>query len=305
MQQLIDKLELIDKEYFGCSVSISDSGKIYVIGARGGSPTDPVTPGSAYVFQNNTVQKLTAYDAKLGDRFGVCCRISGDGSTIAIGAYQAHVVYVFKKKDQFEFEYKLEADEYAKYFGYNLDINHTGDKIMVGAYNYDDCHGKAYYFESNILIDSFQSGETKARDFFGRSICFNDDATECYIGAIGANTVYRFKFNDIWIEAERIRGEPKSSFGNSISYKNRNLAIGGFNNNGYVLLNGKKIQGEGQYGGCVKIRHGRFIAGAFRNSDDWYGYSIDFFPDGSVLIGSPRYNGHGSAFIHNLKCKYV
>ncbi len=98
MQQLNDSLELIDKEYFGCSVSISDSGEIYVIGARGGSPTDPVTPGSAYVFQNNTVQKLTAYDAKLGDRFGVCCRISGDGSTIAIGAYQAHVVYVFKKK---------------------------------------------------------------------------------------------------------------------------------------------------------------------------------------------------------------
>ena len=48
---------IIKKEYFGCSIAICEKGHKFVIGARGGSPTDPVTNGTAYVFENDKITK--------------------------------------------------------------------------------------------------------------------------------------------------------------------------------------------------------------------------------------------------------
>ena len=255
MQQLEHQIELIDREYFGCSIAICEQGHKFVIGARGGSPTDPVTNGTAYVFEGDKVTKLEAPDGKLGDRFGVCCRISDDGSIIVIGAYQAHSVYVFKNE---KFLYKL--TENAKYFGYNLDIDSTGSKILVGAYNYNENEGKVFYYEDGKLVDEFQAYDTKKDDFFGRTVKMTSDGMKASIGTSEHEKLYNFEYQGIWVEKET---------------KN-NLYNPKLNN--------------------MKERHGYTVYGSFLEHDNWLGYSMDIFPDGSALIGAPRENGHGAVF---------
>ena len=256
MQQLEHKINLIKKEYFGCSIAICEKGHKFVIGARGGSPTDPVTNGTAYVFENDKITKLEAPDGKLGDRFGVCCKISHDGSIIVIGAYQANSVYVLKNE---KFLYKISED--AKHFGYNLDINSDGTKIVVGAFNYNNDQGKVFYYENGDLIDEFQADDTKEGDFFGRTVKLSDDENQLMIGTRNHEKVYRFDYQSIWIEKEIITN----------------------------MYNPRKEN--------IKERHGRKVFGSFLKHDNWFGYSIDIFPDGRSLVGAPRENGHGEVYL--------
>ena len=255
MQELSHQIKLQDKEYFGCSISVCDDGSKFVIGARGGSPTDPVSNGAAYVFEDDIVTKLEAPDGKFGDRFGVSCKMSGDGSTVAIGAYHANAVYVFKDN---VFCYKLEAN--AKYFGYNIDIDHTGSKVLVGAYNYKGCQGKAFYYEEDKLVDSFQAYDTKQNDFFGRTVKLSSDGCLAWIGTRNHEKVYEFEYQSIWIQK-------KTHYG---------------------IYNPRQKN--------IKERHGHTVSGSFLEHESWFGYAIDIFPDGTALIGAPRHNGHGAVF---------
>ncbi len=94
----VAKLTATDGEegdIFGTSVSLS--GDMAVVGARGADVGDNLRQGAAYVFYRNQgardawgqVAKLTAADGVGFDRFGVSASVSGD--TAVVGAWHAEV----------------------------------------------------------------------------------------------------------------------------------------------------------------------------------------------------------------------
>lgn len=90
------------EDYFGVSVSLSNDGNVLLIGAHGedggtggiGAVPDELAPnaGAAYVFIRNgatwsELTSLKATDPTSGDQFGLSLDVSGDGNTLAVGAY--------------------------------------------------------------------------------------------------------------------------------------------------------------------------------------------------------------------------
>ena len=273
--------------------------------------------GCVYVFYNDTVQKIEppskiSRDGKK-DRFGTCSRISGDGNTIAIGSYNAERVYVYKyQNNQFELVHELSIEERTKVFGYNLWISGDGNDIVVGAPEVPQqfhqeadgewlIHGQVFHYRNGELAQTIMPNEESddlTPGHFGRAIWLSDDAQTLMIGSMGNATVYEFLYTDgQFVQSRAIRGELESGFGNSVSRDGDDYLIGAFLDGGYALYNDTKITGsEGyhdsygsgrQFGGSVKLRHGKIAIGSFRAHDSWFGYSVDIFPNGDVLVGAP------------------
>ena len=273
--------------------------------------------GAAYVFYGDTVQKIEPPPkiSRVGkkDRFGTCARISGDGNTLAIGSYNAERVYVYRyQNSQFELVHELSISERTKVFGYNLWISEDGNDIVIGApevpqqfHEEEDgewiVHGQVFHYRNGTLVQTIMPGEESADlapGHFGRAIWLSDDAQTLMVGSMGNATVYEFTYTDgQFVQSRAIRGELESGFGNSVSRDGDDYLIGAFLEGGYALHNDTKITGpEGyhdahgtgrQFGGSVKLRHGKIVIGSFRAHDDWFGYSVDVFPNGNVLVGSP------------------
>jgi len=98
------------QDLFGYSVAVSSDGSTVVAGAIFATEVGNRNgPGAAYVFVRpaggwkdaTETARLTASDRHQGDNFGISVAMSGDGSTVAVGAQQAFVgtklgaVYVF------------------------------------------------------------------------------------------------------------------------------------------------------------------------------------------------------------------
>ena len=299
-------------DYLGGSVGICNDGSRYVVGAPGitlktyerkgddDTTISNLPNGAVYVFYGDTVQKIeppakiTGDDKK--DRYGTCCRISGDGNTLAVGSYNAERVYVYAyQNDQFELSYELHMAD-TKMFGYNFWLSGDGNDIVVGAGESSDNQGQAFHYRNGSLVATIATPEDALK--FGRSIWMSDDAQTLMIGSGNNATVYEFLYTDgAFVQSQAITGEADSGFGNSVSRDGDDYLIGAFNNGGYVLHNNTRITGpEGshestgtgrQFGGSVKLRHGKIVIGSFRAHDDWFGYSVDVFPSGNVLVGSP------------------
>jgi len=141
------------KDYFGCSVSVSDNKAI--IGAYGNDDAGSYS-GSAYIFQWDgsawTEQvKLTASDGAAEDRFGKSVSTSGD--VVIIGAPEdddagskSGSVYVFVGNGfVWSQQDKLTATDGAvnDYFGRSVSID--GNAAAIGTYGCDP-NGAAYVF---------------------------------------------------------------------------------------------------------------------------------------------------------------
>ena len=91
LQKLLDSDGAVS-DYFGVSTSISGDGSAIVVGAHFDDDKGD-NSGSAYIFSKQPngnylqTQKLTASDGAASDYFGYSTSISGDGSTIVVGAY--------------------------------------------------------------------------------------------------------------------------------------------------------------------------------------------------------------------------
>ncbi len=159
-------------DQFGYSVAISGDGNTIVVGA----PTDDIganNQGSAYVYMKPgggwgagtpTEAKLTASDGAADDDFGVSVAISGDGTTVVVGAYWNNIgviadqgsVYVFVKPgggwvNMTETAQLIASDGAMNDdFGISVAIGGDGKTIVVGAW-WDDIgvntnQGSAYIF---------------------------------------------------------------------------------------------------------------------------------------------------------------
>lgn len=321
------KMEYNKYDYVGGSVGICNDGSRYVVAAPGinlrtfqrylgDSNDDPslISNGAVYVFYDNKVQKIeppqkiTSPEKK--DRFGTCTRISGDGSKIAIGSYNAERVYVYGfQDDRYELLYELLTGERTKVFGYNLWISGNGDDIIVGAPEVPlrfheerdglhQIHGAVFHFRKGELLQSIEPIEfdkDRQPKHYGRSVWLSDDAQTCMIGSMGSSSVYEYAYVDNeWMQTDVLREEQGSDFGNSISCDGDDYLIGA-KAGAFAVYNGDRVVGTDStaFGGSVKLRHGYIVSGSFQGHTDWFGYSVDIFPNGNILVGSPLYEWTG------------
>lgn len=206
---------------FGSSVSISKSGDTVVVG----SPSAPFSsdsrgPGNAEVYQYYEPLKRwqqigqTLEGEGGGDEFGKAVAISGDGTTIAVGARLSDKVHknggsvytykYFASTNQWELlgGKNLTAEADKDRFGFALDLNIDGSIIAVSSSHYDVTNkenkekpdaGRCYVYQYSKPIDEWiQLGQNldgdHPRDYFGDSIALSDDG---YTVAIGASQYIR------------------------------------------------------------------------------------------------------------------
>lgn len=178
-----------NNDFLGQVLSISDDGSViagYVndknsAGYQDGAVLVYVRPGAAgtWASTNSYTAKLTASNAGSGDKFGEGLSVSGDGNTIACGAYaedtggsNAGTVYIYEKP------------------GGGWATTSTEDHFIQGS----NIHGSR---------------------FFGRSCSLNTDGTLLAVGASGElfdggsaeGAVHVFSFNGTsWSEDAVLRG---------------------------------------------------------------------------------------------------
>lgn len=223
-------------QHFGEAVAVAAAVDLIVVGApfessNGSSSSDTSAPraGAAYVFERNrqNVWVQTAYlkpkfpDAH--DYFGQSISISGNGSTIVIGApgndsasamvnsneadnslMQAGAAYAFVKRSgvwqQVSFLKPANAG-FKDAFGHSVDVNFDGGRIVVGAQNEssassDPNDNKCAYCGAAYVFDRMGSNHFRRRQTaylkpimpiiyqqFGRDVTINNQGTTIAIGA--------------------------------------------------------------------------------------------------------------------------
>lgn len=199
---------------FGASISLSDDGTKLVVGAPFDGPT--VTDGgAAYVFNYSIAlgwtqfQKITPAVLATRDYFGRSVCISGDGTTIIIGAsgwstppsqftYQgAAYIFAFSGPSWYEQQQILPSvvDNFG-YFGYSVYLSQNGNTAIVGGYGYNSDEGKAFVFTRSGVSWSQQTNlipsGSDANARYGYSVSLASDGNTAIVSAyqddIGAST---------------------------------------------------------------------------------------------------------------------
>ena len=244
----------LDNDYFGISVSISDT--IAVCGAylgnAGGSDR-----GAAYVFYKNNglwsqQQKLIAPDGLNGDQFGVSVAVSG--SRIAVGANyrddggnNAGAVYTYSLSGlTFTFSQKLLASDAAAndFFGHH--VNLKGTDLIIGGWANDDlgnASGSAYVFTfagSWAQQQKLLAPDGAAQDYFGYAVDISEN--QVIIGGRGdddsgndSGSIYIFSRDlDVWTfnfkgTANDMIDDPSLDlFGSHVALDGMNALIGSY-----------------------------------------------------------------------------
>lgn len=178
----------------GRSVGIDGSGSFIVAGC---SYEDVVgsDSGSAYVFTrvNNSwsqTKRLIPSDGSAGSFFGEAIAISGDGSTVVVGAWRdddlgsdTGAIYIFDNKSGLWIQrVKLKPSDVVSgvRFGSSVNISPDGNTVIAGAYRSNfkgNNSGAAYIFTRNGLNWSEQSrllaSDGGASDYFGISVAIS------------------------------------------------------------------------------------------------------------------------------------
>ena len=198
-------------DYFGASGGISDAGSTIVVGAYT-ADTANADQGKAYIFTwdgTTATEKviLTASDGAASDYFGISSEISGDSSTVVIGAYGVDGTYLGEGKvyiytwdgttvtEAATFSGSRAAIADNRYLGYSVSVNYSGDTILISAHTSDYVtvnQGDAYIcsWDGTTLTETnvINSSDGATGDYFSRDIQISNDGTTAWIGAYGADT---------------------------------------------------------------------------------------------------------------------
>ncbi|MCC6139659.1 MAG: integrin [Nitrospira sp.] len=163
-------------DFFGVAVSLSNDGNTMAIGAIGENSLAP-NSGAAYVFTRSSgiwsqQALLKASNPGTGDNFGVSITLSGDGNTLAVGAYQedsnatgingnqannsapgSGAAYVFIRDNAGQWTQQAylkssnseagvvfdsaDVADTGDVFGVSVALSNDGDTLAVGAYRED------------------------------------------------------------------------------------------------------------------------------------------------------------------------
>jgi hypothetical protein len=239
---------------FGSSVAVSDDGTTAVIGANDDEDPNGDGAGSAYVFEESDgswsqQSKLTADDGAEDDWFGQSVTMSGDASTVIIGAPEVSgdgSAYVFGESDgTWSQQAKLTGgdDIAAGSLGRSAAMSNDGTTAVIGAYTDDipnpdyvgdhGSAGSAYVFEESDGTWSQQARLTAndgdEDDEFGWAVGLSDDGATAVIGAHtdedpngeNAGSAYVFEGSDgTWSQETKLLaddGDEDDWFGKSVA----------------------------------------------------------------------------------------
>ena len=228
-------------DYFGNSVALSGDGNTLAVGAYwegsnatgiGGNQTDnsASSAGAVYVFtRSGSTWSQQAYvkasNTEAGDRFGYSVALSGDGNTLAVGAYEedsnasgiggnqannsapsAGAVYVFTRSGSLwsQQAYVKASNAGCCFFGYSVALSSDGNTLAVGAHQEASnatgidgdqlnssfsAAGAVYVFTRSGGLWSQQAyvkaSNTGTGDLFGASVSLSGDGNTLAVTAQG------------------------------------------------------------------------------------------------------------------------
>ncbi|WP_325893307.1 FG-GAP repeat protein [Grimontia sp. NTOU-MAR1] len=281
-------------DQFGTSVSLSSNGNTLAVGTRyedsnadGSSATGADNSGAVYVYRFASGRWseeafIKASNTGAGDYFGWAVTVSGDGNTLAVGAYaedsnadgssatgadNSGAVYVYRfDSNNWSEEAFIKASNAgaSDYFGWAVSLSSNGNTLAVGA-----------YAEDSNADGSNDTGETDS----------------------GAVYVYRFDSNN-WSEEAFIKASNTGAsdyFGHSVSLSSNGnaLAVGAYGEDSNADLT--NATGENASGAVYVYRFasGRwseeaFIKASNAGASDYFGYSVSLSSNGNTLAVGAR-----------------
>ncbi len=241
---------------FGASVAMSGNGTKIVVGAVY-EDTGASNAGAAYVFVYSggswgQEAKLQAHDASSGGdaELGWKVAMNNDGTKVVVGApyhdlnasdgaaTNAGAAYVFAYSGgSWSEQAKIQASDIAAgdLFGYCVDINSDGTKIVVGSEESDtggSAAGAAYVYTysggSWGTEQKIQASDKQGSSEFGTSAAFNTDGTKLIVGAryedeteVNSGAAYVFEYDgSSWNQLVKLKAYDTAAsdhFGNSVA----------------------------------------------------------------------------------------
>jgi len=311
-------------EDLGYSVSLNDDGSIIAIGAKEGGGS---SRGTVLVFQYDGTgwyQLGQNIDGEASsDRSGWSVSLNGDGTIVAIGAYDndangslsGHVrIYEYDGTNWIQLGQDIDGEAAGDYSGWSVSISSDGTIVAIGAPNNDGTsvsdtggHVRIYEYDGTNWIQLGQDIDGEATgDKSGWSVSISGDGTRVAIGAYkndgngtksGHVRIYEYD-GTIWIKlGQDIDGEAANdNSGQSVSLSSdgNNVAMGAPQNRGgppqgAYYVGHVRIY---KYDGTNWIQKGQDIDNDSPIQNDDFGYAVSISGDGNiVIVGAPYKNG--------------
>ena len=259
--------------YFGRSVSLSTNGRIIAIGADGIQNLFPNTPlpGQVCVYEYDEPSSTwilldqPIVGADPNDKFGCSASLNGDGTIVAIGAYQhdsyrGHVrVYKYDGSTWNKIGQDIDGENENDKFGCSVSLSENGSIVAIGA-EYNDGNGnnsgRVQVYEYNESSSTWtQNGQDidgeAPDDYSGGAVSLSSDGQRLAIGADGNDEngtnaghvrVYEYdgsSWNQLGIDIDGDEEYDESGATVSLSGDGTSVAIGACNNS---IANGQAGQ---------------------------------------------------------------
>ena len=298
-------------DLFGRSVSLSDDGNTLAVGAdledsatqgintSNGADNGAQSSGAAYVFtRSGTTWSQQAYikasNGEFNDHFGYALSLSGDGNTLAVGAY----------------------GESNSGTGINVNINNNNAALSGAVYVFT--RSGASWSQDTFI----KASNTNVNDFFGTAVSLDEDGDTLAVGAYResssdtgvngneldnnaseAGAVYVFTLNgSTWAQQAYLKASNTEAF----DYFGESLSLSGDGNTLAVSakledsadagVNGDEANNNASNTGAVYvfIRDGSswgqeaYIKASNPDAEDYFGQSLSLNSDGNTLaVGAP------------------
>jgi len=238
------------------ALAISDDGTEIVVGAYSYS----TSTGEAFVYSGTswgTTTTLRASDGAASNLFGTSVAISGDGTTVVVGAlgYNSYVgkAYAYYGAS-WGTEKKLVPSGSPSYYGQAVDVSSDGTEIVVGAprttYGGYATQGVVHVFSgaswaTDTVLVSSEEPYTTGAYYFGSNVVISPDGTIIAVGAWG-NTAVRgvvFVFSGANWGTEQAK--LTATYDGTAGYYGWSLAIS--LDNSLIVVGGTQITDGGVY----------------------------------------------------------
>jgi hypothetical protein len=213
-------------DYCGYCVSINATGDIIAVSSYTANSGKGYVRIFKYTSGSWAVEGVRIDGETNTDQFGLSLSLNDSGDTIIIGTYAANTqtgyVKVYKNvAGTWTLQgAKITGEATGDRLGISVDINGTGDTIIVGGYKGNgDGYFKVYKLITGIwtLQGARLTGEVTSEGF-GRSVGINDIGDTIVVGAYGANSltgyvkVYK-NISGTWtLQGDKITGEAANDY---------------------------------------------------------------------------------------------
>ena len=311
---------------FGTSVSLSGDGNTLAVGAvnedsnstgvGGADNSNAANSGAVYVFTRNTATVtwsqqayVKASNTDADDKFGISVSLSGDGNTLAVGAYLEDSTATGVDGSQENF------------ILFGSEINLAAGAVYVFTRSVDTWNQKAYIKASDLI----------AENLFGHSVSLSSDGNTLAVGAINEDSdatgvngeyksgarnksgaVYVFTRNTVtaiwsqqaYIKASNTGADDQFGYSVSLSDDGNTLAVGAWlEDSNSTGVNGIQDNSDATNSGAAYVfvrdsssnwSQQAYIKASNTGADDQFGMSVSLNGDGNTLAVGAHFDDSDS-----------